>query len=289
MRRLAPRIALALALVASAQPSVWAKLGATVGGAIGGSQKPGRRGTDHTLERKFRAERKALGDAPRLTLQSAGQNVGYLDGNHYKNVRDVGLALLQKYAPDKHYFIGVGRSPVALVTFLRELNDDMAMTFPASDMRLQIQPAWRKDYFAHFAALIPESVLRGDRTIVLFDRTREGKTLVRLRRTLQAYLRSIGSKTEVRVIGLSPHKPTVSVNWMDTSAYPHLFKYAQGQFDHDEAVAPFTGKHRIGVNAVDDLRPNPNHQRFRNEMRARMAEDAALDGVLAKDFKEHLR
>ena len=278
-------LAFALALLLGAPvPSGAAKLGATVGNAIGGSQKHGKRAPDRALTRLYKEAKKKLGDGHQMTVSS----VGYLDANHYQNVRDVGVRLMKKFRPDKHFFIGVGRSPVALVTFLRELNDDLAMTFPASDMRLEIQPAWRKEYFAHFAALIPKAVLDGDRTIVLFDRSREGKTLVRLKRYLQAYLKSIGSKTEVKVVGLSPTKPSASAGWMNTSAYPNLFKYAQGQFDHDEAVAPFQGKHRIGVNAVTDLKANPNHRRFRNAMRARMAEDAVLDGILAKDFKDHL-
>jgi hypothetical protein len=290
MRRLAG-ISLIAFLWAALPAVALARLEATVGNALGGAQKRGGNGsTSPALQRRYRGSGQRLGTGPQLTVTSAGQRVGYLDANHYQNVRDVAVRLLRKYTPDDHFFIGVGRSPVSLVTFMRELDDDLAMTFPASDMRLQIDPSWKQEYFEHFKQLIPKSVIDSKKTIVLFDRTREGKTLVRLKEYLREYLKSVGSKAKVRVIGLSDQKPAVEgLRWIDASAYPYLFKYALGQYDHDEAVAPFTGKHRIGVDPISNLTANPNHDRFRQAMRARMEDDAALDGILTKDFGPWLK
>ena len=49
----------------------------------------------------------------------------------------------------------------------------------------------------------------------------------------------------------------------------------------DENVAPFAGKSRIGVDALEDLTPNPAHPEFLDAMRTRMASDAELDAILS--------
>ena len=267
-----------------------------VGTALGGSQKPGYRGTPPpSFRRPFKQAQSRLGAGPALTLQvqngnSGVANVGYLDVNHYQNIRDTALDLLRTYSPNQHYFVAVGRSPVGIATFLRELDDDMAMTFPASDMRKPIDPKWKQAYFAHFKAFIPADVLKGSRTIVLVDRTREGKTLTRLKVFLEEYLHSIGSSTQVVAVGISSEMPgtTEGMAWHDSSRQPYLFKYASGQFDHDEGVAPYAGKHRIGMNTVPQLTENPNYNTFRSAMRERMESDAALDGVLTSEFSQFL-
>jgi hypothetical protein len=284
------------AMVAIASSAAWAnRLAPNVAKALGGSQKAGYQPSAPVRFRRLYRAPARLGAAAAVTLPAASTqnvmtNVGYLDSNHYQNVRDVAVNLLRSYSPDQHYFVAVGRSPVALATFMRELDDDMVMTFPASDMRLKIDPSWKQQYFDHFRDLIPNEILHGRRTIVLFDRAREGKTLVTLKGYLDEYLRSIGSTTQVRIVGISPQQPvTPGVEWVNSSPHPYLFKYVTGQYDHDEAVAPYQGKHRIGVHTLPQLVENPNHTAFRNAMRTRMQDDAVLDGILASEFAHFVR
>ena len=90
-------------------------------------------------------------------------------------------------------------------------------------------------------------------------------------------------------IGLSPQGPLAEgVEHMSTQEHPNLFFYQQGGFDHDEDVAPFADKHRIGVNKLEQLKENRNHARFRAALGARMAQDAELAGLLVGELGRYL-
>lgn len=292
-RRAFPRAATAalllLTIALGAERAEAGRPGARVGAALGGKASAAYR-AGKTRLRRPRAPRGAakLGAGPALTLRTKTQQVvGYLDANHYRDVKTVALKIMRQHPPDRSFYVAVGRSPVAIASFMAELNSNMVMTFPASDMRKTIEPEWKQQYFEHFRDLIPDDVLTGQRTIVLFDRSRpsSGTSLARLRGFLEEYLQSIGSTTKVVAIGLSPTGPLAEgVELMSTQDHPHLFFYQQGGFDHDEDVAPFLDKHRIGVNQLEQLKENRNHARFRTALGARMAQDADLDGVLRGEF-----
>lgn len=284
---------LLLATIAGSPRSEAGRLGARVGAALGGkasaTYRPGA-----TLLRRPRAPRGAttLGPGPALSLRTkTRQVVGYLDAAHYGDVKAVSLRILRKHPPNRSFYVSVGRSPVAIASFLAELNPNMVMTFPASDMRKNIAPEWKEQYFEHFKDLIPDDVLNGPRTIVLFDRSRAGSgtSLARLRGFLQEYLTSIGSRTKVVAIGLSPEGPLAEgVEHMTTENNPNLFFYQQGGFDHDEDVAPFADKHRIGVNRLEELKENRNHLRFRTALSTRMAQDPEISQLLSGEFARYL-
>jgi len=90
-------------------------------------------------------------------------------------------------------------------------------------------------------------------------------------------------------VGLSAGGPLArGVEFLDVSHRPKTFLYRQGAYDHDEAIAPFFGKHRIGVKSLEDLRLNPNYASFRDGLRLRMQHDDALDEVLRREFGDLL-
>ena len=264
----------------------------SVAKAIGGRAMPGYQavqGDAVKLKRPWRARalERASDDGASLTAARKP----YLDSKHYGDVRDVALKLLRRYDPRKHFFIAVGRSPTALATFLAELNPNIVMTFPASDLRLGVQAEWKTEFFDHFEKLIPEDVLQGKRQIVLFDRShdRSGSSLAALKKLLEQYLaKKQGRSVRVDAVGLAKVGPLVGgVSHLNTSRYPHVFQYFQGA-DHDELFAPFKDKHRIGTEALDDVNPNPNHARLRDALRERMAGDETLRDALRKDFADLL-
>jgi hypothetical protein len=292
-RRLAAGLFLAASLLLSGEPAHAAGLKAWVSKAIGGKTMPGYQavsGKRVKLTRPWRFAEKdeaAPSDGPSL---SAG-GVKYLDGKHYRDVRAMALKLMKKYDPRDHYYVAVGRSPTALATFLSELNPNMVMTFPASDLRLGVQAGWKEEFFDHFQQLIPDDVLRGERTIVLFDRSRDrsGTSLAALKRLLEEYLAKTNQKrVRVKAVGMAAVGPLAAgVEHMSTSRHPNVFQYFQG-VDHDESFAPFKEKHRIGMEAMEDIQANPNYARLRAAMRARMARDASLREALSDDFGDML-
>jgi hypothetical protein len=266
-----------------------AAVGRALGGAAARSAAGARAKARATLKRLYRGGRDDLGDGPALTLAdpARGGTARFLDAQHYRDVRDASLEVMRRYSPKDHYYVAVGRSPVAFATFLRHLNPDLAMTFPASDMRRDVLPEWKEQYFEHFRELIPKDVLEGNRTILLVDRSRpgSGQSLAALKQLLEEYLQRTGSSTQVRALGLAPKGPlTEGVEHLSTEATPNVFLYRRGSYDHDELVAPFLGKHRIGKKSVEELQPNPSHDQFADALKKRMEADGDLDRRLTEDF-----
>jgi hypothetical protein len=287
--RWAPLAAL-LAVVAATSPAPAGRVNPQAGKAIGGKARADYRPVAKaTLARPMR---KARGAAPAATALLSIKGVPYLDTAHYENLRDGALDLMRLHSPATSFYVAIGRSPVGIASFLAELDEHMVMTFPASDMRLNKLPEWKASYFEHFRELIPDDVIASERTIVLFDRARprSGVSLAFLKGYLEEYIATVpGARAKVKAVGLSPKGPLAAgVDLIDTSARPRTFLYAMGKYDHDEAVAPFPNKHRIGQHRLEDLTENPNHAPFRDAMRTRMAHDATLDATLRSEFADLL-
>jgi hypothetical protein len=264
--------------------------------AIGGKTNPAYkavRGKALRLNRPWRVRQQEAtpGQGPSISMTSRhGDQVNYLDEGHYRDVRDMALTLMRTYRPDKHFYIALGRSPTALASFLQELNPNMVMTFPASHLRLGVQATWKQAYFDHFKDLIPDDVLRGERTIVLFDRShnQSGTSLGKVRAFLEEYLSTInGKQVPVRAAGMAAQGPLATgVDHLSTAEHPNVFQYKSRDFDED--FAPFLETHQIGAQTMDTIQPNQNYWRLRTALRNRMAHDEELKAVLKKDFKDHL-
>ncbi len=248
----------------------------TAGAAVAGSAPAAR----PSLARLYKPS--ATPPAASSLVTTASGTV-HLDAKHYKSVRDGALAMMKRYPPANNFYLALGRSPVSMFTFLQALDSQMTSTFPASDLRLGIQPAHHPLYFQHFEHYIPAEVLRGERgNIVLFDRSHDksGSSLARLKPLLEQYIASKGYKTKVVALGFAAAGPLqAGVDYISTRSFPHVFIYDNG-VDGDEAVAPYLGKHTIGQHAVGQLEKNPEHGAFKKAMKERMANDAELDELL---------
>jgi hypothetical protein len=240
-----------------------------------------------TIKRSYKPGNPAL---PAQALVTTQEGTQHLDEGHYKSVRDGALAMMKRYPPKNHYYIALGRSPVSIFSFLTGLDPEMTSTFPASDLRLGINPAHHGEYFKHFERYIPEDVLRGERgDIVLFDRSHDhsGSSLARLKPVLEKYLAQKGYKTKVIALGFAAQGPLQpGIEFQSTAAFPRVFLYFNGN-DHDENVATYVGHHTIGTHPVGQLQANPQHTTFQTEMNRRIAADPELDKILSTE--PHLR
>lgn len=232
--------------------------------------------------------------------------IEHLSPEHYRDVKAATLFLLKTYSPSQHYFVTLGRSPMALAAFMENLDPTLSTTFPASDLRLvekegipqhlaQAQPA----YDAHFEKYLPADVVTGAKgqAIVLIDRSRRGsgKSLLFLKGVLENYLARKGSTVKVKAVGFSDGPLIAGVEYVNTGAFPNVFLYSQGHFDGDEWVGQiqgrrspvqiddkFFGKHRIGTNNVGEEFTNPIYGEFKDGLRELMQDDADLDAELGK-------
>jgi hypothetical protein len=240
-----------------------------------------------TLKRYYQKGVTKLDSGPALTTEEGSQ---HLDIQHYTNVRDAALAMLKKYPPANHFYVSLGRSPVSLYTFLHALDPNMTTTFPASDLKFGITEENHAAYFRHFEKYIPKDVLQGKRgDIVVFDRShnQSGSSLAALKPVLEKYLKKMGYKTKVVMLGFAGAGPLQSgVHFISTAKFPNLFRYFSGR-DEDENVATYVDHHTIGEHGVNQLTKNKQHPKFEKAMMLRMTEDATLDKALTSE--SHLK
>lgn len=293
-RRSAPLAALLALLLATGEAFAGPK--PAVARDIGGKTLPGYKKPSTLKLRKPWRLKKSSKDSPgegaSISLRGrSGYQVEYLTAAHYGDVRTSALKLMRAHRPDKHFYIALGRSPGALAAFLAELNPHMVMTFPASDLRLGVNDGWKQAFFDHFEQLIPDDVLNGERTVVFFDRShdRSGTSLAKMQELLTEYLKvRNGKKATVKAVGMASYGPLVGqVEHQSTLEEPSTFQYFSGQ-DNDEEFAPFLDKHRIGVEAIEQINENPNHAKMRSALRERMAHDKDLRKALRDDFGDFI-
>ncbi|HEU5058693.1 MAG TPA: hypothetical protein VFU21_19305 [Kofleriaceae bacterium] len=246
------------------------------------------------------AEAAGNASAPRVKIQrrykapkqrTAGDR---LDQTKYDNYKKAALAILKKFPPRTHFILGVGRSPVGPVSFLKDLSlrtrpksgdmSPLAASIPASGLGSAADPASYDEYFRHFEKFLPKDVLEGRRKVVLIDWVINGGSVRNFKTILEAYWAKKGVQGEVIMSGF----------WNSTehADFDYVGKAADFGMNVSDGggVAEFQGPHNIGPTGgtVEDLKENDAHVPFREKLRNSMQDDQDLDRTLRREFKDLL-
>jgi hypothetical protein len=237
-----------------------------------------------------------LAAGPLLT----GGGQGHLSQTQYDQLKFVATEVLRRFPPKDNYYIGIGRSPSAIISMFQNLTSDkvspeeVAMNFPASGLHDGGQHD-DASYFRHFDQLLPKEVVQGKRTIVLIDRSRPfqgnaasgGASLHVFKQILQRYLAHKGSQAQVEAVGFSYGQlnPAFGLKHIafDMNTRPELERISMPYY---EAVAEWP-QHRIGPNVGIPQR-RQEYTAYKTQMRERMMRDAQLDEFLDKNVRSEL-
>ena len=267
--RFPARLALALALAFAVS---WSAPAAEAAGAANPRVK---------VTRRYKAPR----------LRTTGDR---LEQAKYDNYKKAALAILKKFPPRTHFIIGVGRSPVGPVSFLKDLSlrarprsgdiSGLAASVPASGLGTTPDVADYPEYFRHFEKFLPKDVLQGRRKVVLIDWVIGGGSVRNFKTILEAYWAEKGVQGEVILSGF----------WNSTEHADFDFVGKAADFGMNVSdgggIAEFQGPHNISPSGgtVEDLKANEAHVPFRRKLRNSMEDDLALDRTLRRDFKDIL-
>jgi hypothetical protein len=230
------------------------------------------------LRKHYNPRQAALPEDPLLTVNTPNGPTYHLSHPEYNDLKQISLELLGRFSPSRSFFIGVGRAPSRFIAFLQNLNPDIAMNFPASEIRAHEPTYYLPQYVQHFEKLIPKSVLKGNRTIVLLDRVTNGTTLRRFQRALQQYLSQIQSPTKIATAAVTYYVANApEMSPIDLNLFPNL----QVGMVPEGAVAEYP-EHSIPISSVDGLAKRSEYTQFRRALRRRMAADPELDRALSK-------
>ena len=200
---------------------------------------------------------------------------------NYDQFRGAVVDLLRRFPPSQHVFVGVGRSPAPLMALMQNLDSKLAFNFPASGLRAQDPTRYFAAYAEHFAALLPAEVLRGNKSIVLVDRSvaGSGSSIAKLKGVLETYLHSIGSSVKVKGIGFSESAPAYGLEFLPTTSYPVL-----NNLNHDawEGVYGEYPHHPIGLTPLSTAVRRPEYDRVKALLKAHMDNDPVLQGARAQ-------
>lgn len=213
----------------------------------------------------------------------------------YTDLRNGIETLLRKYNPKDYYFIGTGRDPAPLIAMLENLGGrNLAMNFPASNITgddvetaKQIRP---KLLDAYFHRLIPDEKIRqdvlfGNRTIVLLDQSSSGKTPDSFAPYLRKYLNSIRSKVKIAKVtftqSVNAEGIRSGVDHIATDSFPDVGRYLYAPY---EGVVSRFPHHTLGQDAIEELIPRPEYERFKDAVYARMQRDLELHRFLTREL-----
>jgi hypothetical protein len=262
---------LALALLA---------LATSVASAQTQQQKYGAGQSRAAVARRFNPSLPKPADGPLVNLTVSGASYPHMSKAAYTDLRNASMTMMQKYPPDQHVYIGLGRDPAPFIAFLQEIGAD-AMSFPASGGSFAQSPELDR----HFEKLIPASVRNGQKTIVLIDQTRSGKTHAQIMPLLKSYLARTGSSAQVVGVvynsasTVSRNNANLNLDVINTTPFPEVFKFFYSPYEG--VVSPFE-RHVPGTNTVEQLQWRPQYDQFRTAIGQRVETDPDLDQFLAK-------
>jgi hypothetical protein len=207
-----------------------------------------------------------------------GPNEGISDEG-YRHLIGATQELLAAYPPDRYFYVGVGRSPSALVEALQALVPHGAQGFPVSGLSARANRAIsaepRAEYERHLDHFFPKPERLQGRTILLMDSVSGGATLLRMKEIFEGFLRSRGIEARVETMAIRGRSPNID----------HTLP---GPFDPmkpgGESIARYDA-HYIGKETLEDLRRNPARKPFVLSLLARLYGDDYVDRLAARGFK----
>jgi len=111
--------------------------------------------------------------------------------HHETQVRDMAARILQEFPPDRYYYVGVGRSPTALIDFFRILDPGLACHLPASKAKWirpeDVSGPAAEQVGSHLRRFLPDPEVLGDRKLLLIDHVQSGLGLNHVRTLVQRF------------------------------------------------------------------------------------------------------
>jgi hypothetical protein len=136
----------------------------------------------------------------------------------YPRMRDAGLEILERFPPDKYYYVGLGRSPTGVMTFLELYGVSDLKTVPITDLTPQGSSVLNQRLKEYFRKYFPtEAELRG-RKILLIDYILSGDSFRKTLETLNGVVAP--GKLEGFALGGNPFTQNFSVPVHRSNAAP---------------------------------------------------------------------
>jgi hypothetical protein len=216
---------------------------------------------------------------------------GRFGDKSYDGVRRAALDLMRTFSPEQHFFLGVGRSPVRVIAFLKTLSEQgeasmeegttLAASLPASGIKDGIPDRHLPEVYRHFDRFLPEDVQRGERAVVLIDTVSSGASVNVIATALESYFAQKGVSGKVIRSGFGTEKLR-GFKVFDYYQYPSAVATDGGgkaEYEPHELAAGAT---------LEQLRPNPEHGTIRYLLLAHMRSDTELDTALSTEFQRLL-
>lgn len=163
-----------------------------------------------------------------------------LSDGEYAEIKSVALNILERYPPERYYYLGIGRSPTPILAFFEVLGMDRkaVSSMPMSSVKYYSKSTSHK-IFQNFEILAPTASVIRKRKILMIDLWNSGGSIKRAHDLLRRYYRSKG--VSVDGLGLAPFKrdsnigslhqmnvrselglPLVSMKYDPVAEWPHF-------------------------------------------------------------------
>lgn len=121
-----------------------------------------------------------------------------------RQIRDVADEILKRFPPQEYAYVGVGRSPSALMAFMKALGLEQIFNVPLTGVRGAnvLSEEDRELLFQHFDLFAPNSRRSHLRKVVLIDYVQSGKSALRALELFKNYYSNQHEKFEVTMFNM---------------------------------------------------------------------------------------
>lgn len=149
------------------------------------------------------------------------------NSEEYLDLKKMVTELKARFPPDQYFYVGIGRSPTAVIAFLQNLGITDAINLPISGFygeRMKPEtrtspPNWfRQILYRHFSRFLPSIVHLAGRKLLLIDFAVRGRTLTNVTDAVDVYYQQLhGQKKFTESLALVGSMEQLEIN------YPHDF------------------------------------------------------------------
>ncbi|MFA6003162.1 MAG: hypothetical protein WC881_03755 [Elusimicrobiota bacterium] len=205
----------------------------------------------------------------------------------YELFQDMAAEILQRFPPQRYYYVGVGRSPTVLLDILRALDPAIAGQLPAgkaTHARAEyIVGESAQQMQAHLSRFLPDPEALGGRKLLLIDHVESGLGLKHVR---ELVARSWGEDRVESLALVCRKSPNSSMEHIKEQGHQELFydpvaqlkRFASERYDRFSEYTPGTFYKPETLSAVTE---NPEHAALQSALAAAMARDSALGQIRA--------
>jgi len=211
----------------------------------------------------------------------------------YSEIKRLSLEIVKMCPPKNCLVIGIGRSPIAITTFLDQLKPGSAINLPLSEFRHEfLSTADRKSVFDYFDRFLKDKVPTHAEKVLLVDYSQRGESIYSADKYFKEYLqyKKINKKVDSAVLYGFDHEERIYKTLKINDYHPYMLRvddmtdyYSKLELEFYDDYAEYGEYNLNGMKkGLDPYKNGSNYYYFRKDIESFIKNDSRLAGDYAR-------